>query len=130
MEHFSTKQAHEFLRATPSAVFIDCRSEMEYLFVGHPVGSTHVAWNDGPDWEINPHFVADVRRLAGFAGDRPALLICRSGSRSTAAGEALEAVDFTRVYNVLNGFEGDLYAGHRRNTLNGWRFEGLTWEQC
>ncbi|HTO49228.1 MAG TPA: rhodanese-like domain-containing protein, partial [Burkholderiales bacterium] len=37
---------------------------------------------------------------------------------------------FTDVYNVLHGFEGDLDEKHRRNTTNGWRFDGLPWEQC
>jgi len=65
MEHFEPKAAFEFLKRTPDALFIDCRSEMEYLFVGHPVGALHVAWNDGPDWLVNPHFVGQVKRLAG-----------------------------------------------------------------
>jgi len=30
----------------------------------------------------------------------------------------------------LHGFEGDLDEKHRRNTTNGWRFDGLPWEQC
>ena len=48
MKHFKPKEAWRFLSETPSAVFIDCRSEMEFYFVGHPVGAQHVAWNDGP----------------------------------------------------------------------------------
>ena len=39
MEHFKPKQAHEFLQANPDAVLIDVRSEVEFLFVGHPVGA-------------------------------------------------------------------------------------------
>ena len=49
MEHLDPKQALEFLKKDSNALFVDCRSEMEYLFVGHPVGALHVAWNDGPD---------------------------------------------------------------------------------
>ena len=62
MEHLEPKQAHDFLRRTPDAVFIDCRSEMEFLFVGHPLGAIHVAWNDGPNWEINRDFVPHVKK--------------------------------------------------------------------
>jgi rhodanese-related sulfurtransferase len=131
MEHIAPKQAMEFLRRTPEALFIDCRSEMEYLFVGHPVGALHVAWNDGPDWEINPHFVGQVKKLAGqLHAKRPIVLICRSGNRSQEAGEALERAGFERVYNVKHGFEGDLDEQHHRNTRTGWRFDGLPWEQC
>lgn len=131
MEHIAPKQAMELLRRTPEALFIDCRSEMEYLFVGHPVGALHVAWNDGPDWEINPHFVGQVKKLAGqLHAKRPIVLICRSGNRSQEAGEALERAGFERVYNVKHGFEGDLDEQHHRNTRTGWRFDGLPWEQC
>jgi rhodanese-related sulfurtransferase len=131
MEHISPTQAIELLRRTPDALFIDCRSEMEYLFVGHPVGALHVAWNDGPDWEINPHFVGQVKKLAGqLHAKRPVVLICRSGNRSQEAGEALERAGFERVYNVKHGFEGDLDEQHHRNTRTGWRFDGLPWEQC
>jgi rhodanese-related sulfurtransferase len=131
MKHLKPKEASEFLKATPNALLIDCRSEMEYLFVGHPVGALHVAWNDGTDWDINPHFVGQVKKLAGTNhAHRPIVLICRSGNRSVDAGEALEQAGFTDVHNVLHGFEGDLDERHHRNSRNGWRFEGLPWEQC
>jgi rhodanese-related sulfurtransferase len=131
MEHFEPKDAFDFLQHNPEALFIDCRSEMEYLFVGHPQGALHVAWNDGPDWDVNPHFVGQVKKLAGTNHTlRPIVLICRSGNRSQEAAEALERVGFTRVYNVLHGFEGELDEKHHRNTRTGWRFDGLPWEQC
>ena len=131
MEHLSPKETVEFLRRHADALFIDCRSEMEYLFVGHPVGALHVAWNDGPDWDVNPHFVGQVKKLAGqLHAKRPIVLICRSGNRSQEAGEALERAGFERVYNVKHGFEGELDEQHHRNTRTGWRFDGLPWEQC
>jgi hypothetical protein len=30
---------------------------------------------------------------------------------------------------MLHGFEGDLDEHFHRSTLNGWRFDGLPWEQ-
>jgi rhodanese-related sulfurtransferase len=131
MKHFSPKEAYDFLHKNPSALLVDVRSEMEYLFVGHPVGALHVAWNDGPDWDVNPHFVGQVKKLAGTNhAHRPIVLICRSGNRSIDAGEALEKAGFSDVYNVLHGFEGELDGRHHRNSTAGWRFEGLPWEQC
>ena len=131
MEHLDPRQAAAFLKENPDALLIDCRSEMEYLFVGHPVGALHVAWNDGPDWEVNPHFVGQVKKLAGTDhAMRPIVLICRSGNRSLDAGRALEEAGFTQVWNVLKGFEGDLDETHHRNAKNGWRHDGLPWEQC
>lgn len=129
MEHLTPRQTLDFLKANPESLFIDCRSDAEYFFVGHAIGSMHVAWYDAPDWERNPDFEADVRKLAGHAMDRPVVLICRSGKRSVEAAEALEQAGFQRVYNVLHGFEGDLDPGRRRGLINGWRFDGLPWEQ-
>jgi rhodanese-related sulfurtransferase len=127
MKHLKPRDASAFLHDNPHAVLVDCRSEMEYLFVGHPTGAAHVAWNDGPDWDINPHFVGQVKKIASM--NRPVVLICRSGQRSIAAGVELEKAGFTEVYNVLEGFEGALDENHRRGTLGGWRKEGLPWEQ-
>jgi len=128
MQHLNPKDAYEFLQRNPGAVFIDCRSEMEFLFVGHPTGAIMIPWNDGPDWEVNPHFVSHVKKAASV--DRPLLLICRSGNRSLDAGAALETAGFTQVYNVLHGFEGELNEHHQRNSTTGWRHDGLPWEQC
>jgi rhodanese-related sulfurtransferase len=130
MKHLLPKEAFELLQKSPDALFIDVRSEMEFLFVGHPKDALHVAWNDGPDWDINPHFVGEVRKLIGSADDRPVVLICRSGKRSAEAGEALLKAGVKHVYNVTHGFEGDIDEHHHRGTVNGWRFDNLPWEQC
>ena len=127
MKHLKPREAFDFLAQNAQAVLIDCRSEMEYLFVGHPKGANHVAWNDGPDWDINPHFVGQVKKVASM--NRPVVLICRSGQRSIAAGVALEQAGFAEVYNVLEGFEGPLDDAHHRGSRGGWRKEGLPWEQ-
>ena len=128
MKHLTPREAFEFLKQTSDAVFVDCRSEMEYLFVGHPKGAILVSWNDGPNWDINPEFVSHVKKATSV--NRPVILICRSGNRSLDAGHALEEAGFTKIYNVLHGFEGELDADHHRGASTGWRFEGLPWEQC
>jgi rhodanese-related sulfurtransferase len=128
MQHLTPLQTHEFLQSRPEAVFIDVRSELEYLFVGHPIGAILIPWYNTPDWDLNPHFVAEVKMAASL--NRPVVLICRSGNRSVEAGLKLEAAGLGEVYNVLHGFEGDLDEHHRRGTVNGWRFDGLPWEQC
>jgi rhodanese-related sulfurtransferase len=127
MRHLKPTEAFALLAQRPDAVFVDCRSRAEHLFVGHPVGATHVSWNDVPDWDVNPHFVGEVKNICSV--DRPVVLICRSGQRSISAGQALEKAGFSEVYNVLGGFEGPLDGHHQRGTLGGWRHEGLPWEQ-
>ena len=136
------KDAWQMLQDNPKAMLIDVRSEMEFLFVGHPKGAIHISWIDGPDWKQNPDFIREVRKtvLGGIIDDHedsshpidsaPILLLCRSGARSLEAGKALMKDGFNNVYNIEEGFEGDLDAEHHRGTVNGWRFYGLPWEQC
>lgn len=120
----------------PNAVLIDVRSAMEYLFVGHPAGAINVPWIDEPTWKVDPNFSVEVRKviLGGVSpekgGSVPVLLICRSGKRSLEAGEALVKDGLTEIYNIEDGFEGELSGDHHRSSLGGWRFEGLPWEQC
>lgn len=129
MQHLAPVVAHAFLQAHPRAVLIDCRTEVEHMYVGHPVGAEHVAWQEAPDWDIDPEFVDKVKRLVGGDLARPLLLICRSGHRSVYAGEALEAAGFSAVINVLEGFEGPLDDDYHRGTVGGWRHRGLPWQQ-
>lgn len=127
MQNLTPKQAHEFLQNDPQALLIDVRSEMEHLFVGHPKGAVLIPWVDLPDWDVNPHFVAQVKKVASL--NRPIVLICRSGQRSLDAAIALEKAGMENIYNVLHGFEGDLDSAHHRNLINGWRFDSLPWVQ-
>ncbi|MFV1997133.1 MAG: rhodanese-like domain-containing protein [Acidiferrobacterales bacterium] len=133
----SPTEAHNLVENDPRAVLIDVRSNMEFLFIGHPLGAINIAWIDEPDWKINEHFASDVRKLllGGLShlqniGSAPVVLICRSGKRSLEAGELLIKEGFTDVCNVLEGFEGELDDKHQRSTTAGWRFDGLPWEQC
>ncbi len=110
-------------------LFIDVRMEIESLYVGRPPGVENIPWYEYPDLTPDPaRFAAAVEAEAG-SKDRPILLICRSGKRTRDAGTALEAAGFTDVSHVLHGFEGELDDNFRRSTVNGWRFEGLPWEQ-
>jgi rhodanese-related sulfurtransferase len=130
MKHLSPTEAHAFLQANPHALFVDVRMEIEYLYVGRPPGVVHVAWYEYPAMQADASaFVAQVAREADDDTARPVVLICRSGKRTVDAGLALEAAGFTHVVNVLHGFEGDLNAEFKRSRLNGWRFDGLPWEQ-
>lgn len=129
MQHLDPLAAHAFLQQHPEALLVDCRTEIEHMYVGHPVGAEHVAWQEAPDWEIDPDFARKVQRLCKGSNERPVLVICRSGHRSLYACEALEQAGFTQVYNVLEGFEGPLDEDFHRGTLGGWRFRGLPWQQ-
>lgn len=132
----SPKQAYE-QQQIPGTLLIDVRSHMEFLFIGHPCGAINIPWIDEPDWEVNPNFVREIRQLilggtslAEHDHDVPILLICRSGKRSHEAGSLLVKEGMMKVYNVEEGFEGELDDTHHRSAVAGWRFDGLPWEQC
>ncbi len=138
-EHFSLigpTDAWAMAQANPGVTMIDVRSDMEFLMIGHPKGAVNVAWIDAPNWVVDEGFVANVRKaLLGRVANRdrsspPLLLICRSGNRSTEAAVALSQAGITDIYVIDGGFEGPLDNEHHRNSVSGWRFEGLPWEQC
>ena len=129
MKHLEPRATWRYLQQHPDALFVDVRMEIEYLYVGHPPGVVHIAWYEYPDMHVDPdRFAARVLREAGAHG-RPVVLLCRSGRRTIAAGLALEAAGFTEVVNVVHGFEGELDEHFQRGRLNGWRHDGLPWEQ-
>lgn len=136
VQTISAKQAYE-LQQQPNSLLIDVRSHMEFLFIGHPVGAINIPWIDEPDWNINPNFTREIRQLilggvssVEHSHDIPIILICRSGKRSIEAGNQLLADGFLQIFNVADGFEGELNDSHQRSTLGGWRFDSLPWEQC
>jgi rhodanese-related sulfurtransferase len=110
-----------------AAVLIDVRTTEERKFVGHVPGSAHVAWATGTALTRNPRFVRELEAKAGKTA--PVLLLCRSGKRSALAAEAAAKAGFTRVFNVSEGFEGELDEARHRGSADGWRFHGLPWEQ-
>ncbi len=129
MQNLSPLASWALIQAQPDALFVDVRMEIESLYVGRPPGVSIIAWYEYPDLTPDPaEFVRQVEREAKHK-TRTIVLICRSGKRSVDAALALEAAGFANVVNVLHGFEGDLNDGFHRSTLNGWRHDGLPWEQ-
>lgn len=129
MKELLPRQAHEWLRECPDVFFVDVRMEIESLYVGRPPGVENIPWYEYPELTPDPQGFAEMVAQRAGSRERPVLLICRSGQRTRDAGAALEAAGFTDVAHVVHGFEGDLDDQFRRSSLNGWRFEGLPWEQ-
>ena len=108
------------------AKLIDVRTPPEFKFVGSVPGSVNVEWR-GYDPQPLAAFLGGIRRVA--SPSEPLLLICRSAVRSDSAADALTEAGYTRVYNVLEGFEGQRnHTGHR-GKIDGWRHQGLPWTQ-
>lgn len=124
-------------------LFIDVRTRAEAVYVGVAQGMDGLApfvehqelmtdWDEQrQSYRLEPvqGFVAEVnRRLAekGLNKNDLVILICRSGDRSGRAANRLAEDGFTKVYSVVDGFEGDL-SGEGRRTVNGWKNAGLPW---
>lgn len=122
----SPNQAWDLFSAG-DAVLVDVRTLEERAFVGHIPDSVHVPWATGTSLTRNPRFVRELEAKTGR--DAVVLLLCRSGKRSAQAAEAATKAGLTQVYNVLEGFEGDLDGDQHRGKVGGWRLRGLPWVQ-
>lgn len=115
------------LFSSGAAQIVDVRTNEERKFVGHVPETLHVAWQTGTSLNRNPRFVREVE--AKVRKDSVVLLLCRSGKRSHEAGKALAEAGFSDVYNISEGFEGDLNGKTQRGELGGWRHWSLPWVQ-
>lgn len=128
IKNYLPKKASEKIKV--GAILVDVRSEAEYKFVGRVPNSILIPWLDWPDWEPNEKiFIESFERFKIKKND-DIILICRSGHRSKDAGKCLIKHNFNNISHVATGFEGDLDEFDQRGNLNGWRCDGLDWEQC
>ncbi|MEJ2717673.1 MAG: rhodanese-like domain-containing protein [Deltaproteobacteria bacterium] len=140
-KYVTAAQAYEKWKANPKEVAIlDVRTPEEYDFVGHPTMATNVPfelwtgkWNPAKKKFVlkkNPEFVTQVKKK--WKPNATLLIMCRSGSRSAAAVNALAKDGFKNAYTVVDGFEGDKVkdkssAFHGQRMVNGWRNAGAPW---
>ncbi len=115
------------LISSHSAVLVDVRTAEERQLVGRVPESIHVPWATGLNLQKNPRFVRELE--SKVRRDDVVLLLCRTGSRSVAAAQALTEARFRSAFNVLEGFEGELDEFAQRGNRNGWRFHRLPWVQ-
>jgi rhodanese-related sulfurtransferase len=120
------EQAWE-LASNGKAVIVDIRTIEEFHFVGHIPGSKHAAWATSVQLNRNPQFLEQLAQVT--KPDETLLFLCRSGKRSVSAAQAATAAGYTKVFNILEGFEGAADAQGQRGRINGWRLAGLPWVQ-
>lgn len=141
--YVTAAQAHLLKKTQPGQVILlDIRSRAEIAFVGQADGvdaqipllefAYPPTWNAQANrWKMerNPRFIDEVEQaVAQLGADKDAviLLMCRSGDRSARAADLLAEAGFSRVYTVIDGFEGDVGPGGIRN-VNGWKNAGAPW---
>ena len=125
------------LTSSPRSQLVDVRTRAEWTYVGIPdlasVGKRPVLveWQTFPDQAVDPRFaerLAGELKALGVGPDDDLFFICRSGSRSRAAAEAMAAAGY-RAYNVGGGVEGPLDDERHRGSVVGWKAAGLPWQQ-
>ncbi|MDJ0807392.1 MAG: rhodanese-like domain-containing protein [Gammaproteobacteria bacterium] len=137
----TSEEAFQCATEQDDCYILDVRTPDEWRWVGHPgtnkagVGEeledkvANISWLVQWRNELvkNWFFLRDVETAFGIPGDDDELTLitmCRSGSRSKAAADALEAAGYTKVFNMTHGFEGARDASGYR-TVNGWKVEGF-----
>lgn len=123
-------EAFAAIRSNDSAVFIDCRTRAEWMYVGTPdyPELVKIVWQPARGEKVDPKFIAEVEAL-NIDRKSDIYIICRSGFRSANAAHALTAAGFENCYNVAEGFEGDKDENGHRGTIGGWKVAGLPWVQ-
>jgi rhodanese-related sulfurtransferase len=127
-------------------LLVDVRDPIEIMFTGFTevvdinipfMSSNRQKWNDKKGvfaMEINPAFETQVAKALAdrkLSKDSPVVLMCRSGGeRGAPSAKALEGKGYSKVYVVVDGFEGDtIKDGDKKNwrLVNGWKNSGLPW---
>lgn len=127
-------------------LLVDVRDPIEIMFTGFTdiadinipfMSSNRQKWNDKKNvfaMEINPDFETRIAKALAerkLGKDSPIVLMCRSGGeRGAPSAKALEGKGYTKVYVVVDGFEGDtVKEGDKKNwrLVNGWKNSGLPW---
>lgn len=119
--YLDSSEAYEMAQKE-KLLFIDVRTRAEVNFLGMPTVA-----------DPNSDFVSEVQKRAaekGIGKNDKIVVMCRSGDRSSKAVDLLAKVGYTKVYSVVDGYEGDMAkdgpnAGQR--VVNGWRNSKLPW---
>jgi rhodanese-related sulfurtransferase len=133
--YVTAREAYDMWKADPERTkVLDVRTFEEYVLIGHaemaanvPLAFPTYSWdaNKGNYSVVgNKDFIEHVK--ARFKPDDTILVMCRSGGRSAMAANALVKAGFTKVHNIIDGFEGDKVDDpestfHGMRMRNGWK---------
>lgn len=139
--YVTAKEAYDMWQKDPDKIkILDVRTPQEYAFVGHapmavniPVEFMTYKWNPKKKsyaMKVNRKFVREVKKV--FKPTDTILVMCRSGSRSAMAVNKMAKAGYKHVYNIVDGFEGDMIKNPQNPNVgkrmkNGWRNSGAPW---
>lgn len=130
----SASEVWAYIQDNPAAV-VDVRTEPEWTFSGLPAledtaAALHcISWVNYPGFTPNAAFLDKLRSVAPDP-HRPVFFLCKTGGRSHQAAVAATSEGYSYAYNILHGFEGDHNELGQRGHVNGWKGEGLPWNQA
>lgn len=140
-KYVDAAEALEMHKAAPGSVHIvDVRTPEEYDFLGHPTMAANVPvmlwtgkWNpEKKNFSLaeNPDFVAELKKR--YQPGDTLIMMCRSGQRSAPAANKATEAGFTKVFSMVDGFEGDKISDPAspdkgKRLLNGWRNAKAPW---
>ena len=145
--YLDSREAYEMKMAQGDQVlFVDVREPIEIMFTGFTdvvdinipfMTANRAKWHPSkPNFamEKNPNFETGIAKTLadrGLTKETPVILMCRSGgTRGAPSALALEGKGYSRVYVVVDGFEGgSLKEGPKKNwrLKDGWKNAGLPW---
>lgn len=139
--YVTSMEAYAKWSASPQAIkVLDVRTVEEYIYLGHapmaynvPLALQTYEWNsknNGYEMKLLADFVANVKKIAQPTDT--ILVTCRSGGRSAMAVNQLAAAGFKYVFNITDGYEGDMVKDssslyYKKRMKNGWKNSGLIW---
>ncbi len=118
-------EAFEILQENPQALLVDVRTLAELELVGRIPNALNIEWATYPGMIKNQDF---AKQLADKVDKNlTVIFMCRTGGRSHNAAVVAEQLGFDKVYNMLEGFEGEANELKQRTLINGWKQAGLPW---
>ena len=140
------KDAYKMKSENPDVLLVDVRTRAEIAFLGMPqITDANIPYMMASDWEDwdekkknfklapNSGFLLSMEALLktkGASKETNIIVLCRSGSRSAKAANLLAESGYSKVFTIIDGFEGDKaksgeFKGQR--VVNGWKNSGLPW---
>ena len=106
IKEITPQQAHDVLEKDADIVYIDVRTEREFV-AGHPEGAVNipVAFPDpARGMVMNADFVNVVE--SHFPKEKKIIVGCQAGPRANAAAGLLQQAGYQDISNMLGGFGG------------------------
>lgn len=104
---------------------VDVRARAELELVGRVPLAMHIEWAFYPGMVANPEFSDQLQKQVDK--DSTVIFMCRTGGRSHNAALLAQKLGYNKVYNMLEGFEGEANEHKQRTLINGWKHAGLPW---